>query len=74
LLLGTSNALAYIGPMPGPEFFGYFLSLVGWVVVIFSSVLLWPIHAFLKRWRKTPSAASAVSPVEGPAVAEHPQP
>jgi hypothetical protein len=49
VLVLASPALAYVGPAPGPEFFGYFASLVTLVGVALTSLLLWPINA-LRRW------------------------
>ena len=62
VLLLARDALAYVGPTPGPEFVGYFASLLTWLVVVFSALLLWPIHALRQRfWRRK-------EPVELPAV------
>jgi hypothetical protein len=59
VLLLAGDALAYAGPVPGPEFFGYFLSLLSLLGVIVSSVLIWPIRAFLARWRQVPPPEAA---------------
>jgi hypothetical protein len=66
LFLLAGDALAYVGPTPGPEFFGYFLSLISLLGVIVSSVLVWPIRAFVARWRQRPPEAgpqAAVPPI-----------
>jgi hypothetical protein len=52
LLLLAGDALAYAGPVPGPEFFGYFLSLLAWFGVAFGAMLLWPLHALSRRFRR----------------------
>jgi hypothetical protein len=44
-----TSAVAYIGPGAGLELAGSFFSLLAWVGVLFSAVLLWPLHA-LVRW------------------------
>jgi hypothetical protein len=68
-LLMTGNAAAYVGPMPGPEFLGYFAALLGWMAVIFGSVLFWPIQVLLRCWRKP----ATPGPAAGAALEEHPQ-
>jgi hypothetical protein len=49
VLLLTDHAMAYIGPGAGLEFIGYFSSLLGLMIAAFSTMLLWPVYAFL-RW------------------------
>src|SRR5260370_20532296 len=64
LLVLAGDAMAYAGPAPGPEFFGYFLSLVAWLSLTFSALLLWPIHALRRRFRTggdVPDAEPAVA-------------
>ncbi len=56
LLMLTNEASAYAGPMPGPEVMGYFMSLIAWMGVAFSSLLLWPLHALRQRFRKAAPA------------------
>ncbi len=51
VLILATPALAYVGPAPGPEFFGYFASLLTLVGVALTSLLLWPINA-LRRYLK----------------------
>jgi hypothetical protein len=71
LLLLSGAAHAYVGPEADPATLGYFFSLLAWVFVAVSSLMLWPIYAlirFLRRGRaapETPSALSSVAPTEG---------
>ena len=52
VLVLAGDAMAYT--VPGPEFFGQFLSLIAWVTVAFSSVMLWPVYALFRRLRGSP--------------------
>ena len=52
LLLLAGSAKAYVDPGAGPEFIGYFMSLVTWLGVAFTGVLLWPIFALIRRFRR----------------------
>jgi hypothetical protein len=47
----SSHLLAY-GPAPGVELIPYFLGLVAWMGVAFATVLLWPLSALLRRFRR----------------------
>jgi|SRR5262245_20524908 len=47
----AGDAAAYVVPGVGPDFFAQFISLIVWLVVAFSSVLLWPVYALLRRFR-----------------------
>jgi hypothetical protein len=49
VLLLAGDAMAYT--VPGPEFFGQFMSLAAWMVVAFTSVMLWPVYALMRRLR-----------------------
>jgi hypothetical protein len=60
MLLATRRASAYVGPGAGLEFLGYFLSLLVLVVTAFSTILLWPVYAFV-RWMR----GGKTSPVAG---------
>jgi len=51
LLLLASSATAYVGPGSGLDLIGYFMSLTAMVTVMFSSIILWPIYAVLRRFR-----------------------
>ena len=51
VLLATESASAYVGPGAGLEFLGYFVSLLVLVVTAFSTMLLWPVYAFV-RWMR----------------------
>lgn len=64
--LVADPALAYVGPGAGPEIIGYFASLVGWLVLAGSTVLLYPLHCLKQRfWSKTPAVTNLVpQPVE----------
>jgi hypothetical protein len=71
LLLLAEPALAYVGPAPGPEFIGYFASLIGFLFFVFSALLLWPLHALRRCFRRAaqsepvPPIAAAEVPVQG---------
>jgi hypothetical protein len=68
LLLLSSAAHAYVGPEADPATLGYFFSLMAWLVVALSSLLLWPVYAlirFLRRGRGAAETASLVAPVDG---------
>jgi hypothetical protein len=56
LLFLAGGAMAYVGPGAGPEFFGYFLSLLAWVGVALSALLLWPVYALIRRFRGGPKS------------------
>ena len=71
LLLLAGAAPAYVGPGAGPEFFGYFLSLLAWVGVALSALLLWPVYALIRRFRGGPKAAP---PEAAPPETAGPQP
>jgi hypothetical protein len=45
----TGNAIAYIGPGAGMEFFGYAIGLLSLVGVALLGVLMWPFQTFM-RW------------------------
>src|SRR5947209_6749653 len=51
LLLLTGQVHAYAGPVAGPETVGYLMSVLAWLSVACSSLILWPIHAFWRRLR-----------------------
>ena len=57
LLLLAGDSAAYVGP--GPEFIGYFGTLVTWLVVAFSAVLLWPVYAVLRLIRGVPEPSKS---------------
>jgi hypothetical protein len=73
LLLLAGDALAYVGPTPGPEFVGYFMSLVALLGVTLSALVLWPIHAlrrlfFGRRAKTRPADVPPVLPEGTPKV------
>jgi hypothetical protein len=49
VLLLAGDANAYV--VPGPEFFSQFMGLAFWALVAFSSVMLWPVYALMRRIR-----------------------
>jgi hypothetical protein len=51
LLAAAGEALAYAGPAPGPEFFGYAMSLFAWAAAAVGGVLLYPFYALMRRLR-----------------------
>jgi hypothetical protein len=74
LLLLAGGAHAYVGPEADPATVGYFFSLMAWLVVALSSVLLYPLYALIRFFRRgrgaseTPSAVSTVSLTDGMTV------
>lgn len=46
------TASAYVGPGPGMEMIPYFMSLLVWAGVAMGGALLWPVSAFISRFRK----------------------
>jgi hypothetical protein len=74
LLLLAGSAKAYVDPGAGPEFIGYFMSLVAWLGAAFTGILLWPIYAFLRRFRGGSAPKAPPPPAEGPAEAGGPPP
>ncbi len=62
LLLLAGDAMAYVGP--DPAMLGSILAMVGWVVVACASVLLWPVYAVLRRFRRRNAAESSPPPAE----------
>src|SRR5204862_520520 len=47
----AGDAAAYVVPGVGPDFFAQFVGLIMWLGVAFSSLLLWPVYAVLRRFR-----------------------
>jgi hypothetical protein len=73
LLLGSNSAMAYVGPGTDLSFISYGVSLLAWLVAVFSAVLLWPVYALLRRIRgrqnksvTTPSLTKATESVSQP--------
>ena len=52
LLLGADRAMAYVGPGADIAFTSNAMILLAWVLAAFSAVLLWPVHALLRRIRR----------------------
>jgi hypothetical protein len=67
VLLLAGGAQAYVGPDAGPEFLGYFASLVVWLGAAVSGLLLWPVYTFLRRL--SGRGAPPVTPPEPSVVA-----
>jgi len=64
LLLLAGNATAYVGPGSGLDLIGYFMSLTAMATVIFSSIVLWPIYAVLRRIRRGKNPLKDAPPSE----------
>ncbi len=58
-LLLCDNAMAYIGPGAGMEFFGYAIALIGMIGAAFLSVIMWPVYTVLGWWRKSKNRATS---------------
>ncbi|HTU17471.1 MAG TPA: hypothetical protein VMG10_05355 [Gemmataceae bacterium] len=72
LLLGMGQAMAYVGPGADLSFVGYAMTLFLWVAAAFSTVLLWPVYALLRRIRggkKKSATASRIETASGEARA-----
>ena len=54
----SAHLLAY-GPAPGVELIPYFLGLLAWAGLAFATVLLWPLSALLRRFRRASRAGEA---------------
>lgn len=65
-----STVLGYIGPGPGVEFIPYFFALLVWLGTAFAAVLLWPLAALTRRFRRNKAKpldeADPVSPADEP--------
>ena len=76
LLLAVAPVFAYGGPGAGVEFIGYFLSLLAWLAMCFSAVILWPIYALRRKIRgrknqttqELPRPPDAAPPAEAASV------
>lgn len=76
LLLAAESAWAYVGPGADVAFISYAMTLLAWVLAAFSTVLLWPIYALIRKIRgknksttasplaTAPEEARAASPTE----------
>jgi hypothetical protein len=60
-LILAGNAMAYIGPGAGMEFFGYAMSLIVMIGLAFFSILMWPFYAFM-RWLRGNKQPSTTDP------------
>jgi hypothetical protein len=63
LLVGAGPALAYAGPGVDVSLIGYAMTLLAWVVAMFSAVLLWPVYALLRRLRGRKDGPTTTSSV-----------
>ena len=67
LLLGADRALAYVGPGADVTFISSAMTLLAWALAAFSAVLLWPVHALLRRLRRRQNrSTTASSPAAAP--------
>jgi hypothetical protein len=77
LLLGAGRAMAYAGPGADVTFISSAMILLAWVGAALSAILLWPVHALLRKMRRrknrsapapsleaAPEEARAVSPTD----------
>jgi membrane protein implicated in regulation of membrane protease activity len=62
VLFLANSAFAYVVPGAGPEFVGYFMSLLTWLGLGFSTLLLWPFYAVMRRFRKRPNPPVSPTP------------
>jgi hypothetical protein len=58
----AGEASAYVGPAPGPEFVGYFMSLLAWLGLAFSALLVYPLHALRNRFKRAPATVQQAAP------------
>lgn len=63
--------LAYLGPAPGLEFIPYFLALLAWLGTAAAAVLLWPMAALMRRFRR--NKATQLEEVEPQSPADPPE-
>jgi hypothetical protein len=68
ILFLAGEASAYVGPAPGPEFVGYFMSLLAWLGLAFSALLIYPLHALRKRFKR--GAVMPIAASQEPAVTQ----
>jgi len=68
LLLAAESAWAYVGPGADVAFISYAMTLLAWVLAAFSTVLLWPIYALIRKIRgknkSTTASPLATAPEE----------
>lgn len=70
LAFASSGVFAY-GPAPGVELIPYFLGLLAWAGLAFTTILLWPLSALLRRFRKAkraPESDPKSEPIAAPAA------
>ena len=74
-LMLSNDAMAYIGPGGGMEFFGYAMWLIAMMGAAFLSVILWPFYKVLAWLRGSkPHAPAEQSPVTTAAADASPTP
>ena len=64
LLLGADRVLAYAGPGADVTFISYAMTLLVWVLAVFSAVLLWPVYAMLGWIRRRKNKSTMTSSLE----------
>ncbi|HZU36279.1 MAG TPA: hypothetical protein VFA18_10235 [Gemmataceae bacterium] len=88
LLLTAESAWAYVGPGADIAFISYAMTLLIWILTVFSAILLWPVYALVRKIRGrdpqaklgdgVPNTSSTASPLETAAeearVASHADP
>jgi hypothetical protein len=75
LLLLAPLAQAYVGPGPGVEHTGYFVSLLVWAGVALAAFLLWPLYVLIRYFRRSkekpdPALETRAEPASEEPVAE----
>ncbi len=68
LLVFAGWANAYVGPEADPVTLGYFTSLMSFVLVALSSILLWPVYALIRFVRRGRNPASEPTLATTPAI------
>jgi hypothetical protein len=64
LLLGAESAWAYVGPGADVAFISYAMTLLAWVLAAFSTILLWPVYALIRKIRGGKNKSTTASPLE----------
>jgi hypothetical protein len=64
LLLGADSVMAYVGPGADMAFLSYAMTLLAWVLVAFSAILLWPVYALLRKIRGEKKNFPPLSPIQ----------
>jgi hypothetical protein len=64
LLLIADSAMAYVGPGADVAFISYAMTLLAWVLAAFSTILLWPVYALIRKIRGNKNKATTAAPLE----------